>query len=178
MWTYSPASMRRLPSSRRCATATYGGWPVLSKFGLDDHGLRARDPRRVYCPSTVVVQTVPYADRAGDDFMIQGMGAIMDLTGDAEGGPQKIVVAYVDIVTGVYATVAILAALRDRDIRGRGSHIDMSLLDCQVGVLANQAMNFLASGQTPRRLGNAHPNIAPYQTFAAEDGHQIGRAHV
>src|SRR3546814_8331689 len=86
--------------------------------------------------------------------MIQGVGGIMDLTGDPEGEPQKIGVAYVDIFTGVYATVAILAALRDRDIRGRGSHIDMSLLDCQVGVLANQAMNFLASGQTPRRLGN------------------------
>src|SRR3546814_19012703 len=84
--------------------------------------------------------------------MIQGMGGIMDLTGDPEGEPQKIGVAYVDIFSGVYATVAILAALRDRDIRGRGSHIDMSLLDCQVGVLANQAMNFLASGQTPRRL--------------------------
>src|SRR3546814_18984750 len=102
--------------------------------------------------------------------MIQGMGGIMDLTGDPEGEPQKIGVAYVDIFTGVYATVAILAALRDRDIRGRGSHIDMSLLVCQVGVLANHAMNFLARGQTPRRLGNAHPHIAPYKTFAAEEG--------
>ena len=145
----------------------------LRKYGLDAHSLRAINPHLVYCSITGFGQTGPYADRAGYDFMIQGMGGIMDLTGDPEGEPQKIGVAYVDIFTGVYATVAILAALRDRDIRGRGSHIDMSLLDCQVGVLANQAMNFLASGQTPRRLGNAHPNIAPYQTFAAEDGHLI-----
>src|SRR3546814_5067554 len=99
----------------------------LRKYGLDAHSLRAINPRLVYCSITGFGQTGPYADRAGYDFMIQGMGGIMDLTGDPEGEPQKIGVAYVDIFTGVYATVAILAALRDRDIRGRGSHIDMSL---------------------------------------------------
>ena len=145
----------------------------LSKYGLDAQSLRAINPRLIYCSITGFGQTGPYADRAGYDFMIQGMGGIMDLTGDPEGEPQKVGVAYADIFTGVYATVAILAALRDRDVQGRGCHVDMSLLDCQVGVLANQAMNFLASGQTPHRLGNAHPNIAPYQTFAAEDGHVI-----
>ena len=145
----------------------------LKKYGLDAESLRAINPRLVYCSITGFGQTGPYADRAGYDFMIQGMGGIMDLTGDPEGEPQKIGVAYADIFTGVYATVAILAALRDRDMRGRGCHVDMSLLDCQVGVLANQAMNFLAGGQTPHRLGNAHPNIAPYQTFAAQNGHVI-----
>src|SRR3546814_913183 len=115
----------------------------------------------------------PYAARAGYDFMIQGMGGIMDLTGDPEGEPQKIGVAFADIFTGVYASTAILAALRGRETTGKGCHIDMALLDTQVAVLANQAMNYLVSGEAPRRLGNAHPNIAPYQTFAVADGHVI-----
>ena len=105
--------------------------------------------------------------RAGYDFMIQGMGGIMDLTGEPDGEPQKSGVAFADIFTGLYASTAILAALRGRDATGEGAHIDMALLDTQVAVLANQAMNYLVSGETPRRLGNAHPNIAPYQTFAA-----------
>lgn len=145
----------------------------LSKYGLDYASLSALNPRLVYCSITGFGQNGPYAARAGYDFMIQGMGGIMDLTGDPAGEPQKIGVAFADIFTGVYASTAILAALRGRDATGRGAHIDMALLDVQVAVLANQAMNYLVSGESPTRLGNAHPNIAPYQTFAVADGHVI-----
>src|SRR3546814_17416432 len=135
--------------------------------GLELGGLSGLNPWFVYFSVPVFGQDGPSVARAGYDFMIQGMGGIMDLTGDPEGEPQKIGVAYVDIFTGVYATVAILAALRDRDIRGRGSHIDMSLLDCMVGVLANPAMNFLVSGQTTRPHCNTTTNIAPHTNFSA-----------
>ncbi|HEY9552057.1 CaiB/BaiF CoA transferase family protein [Allosphingosinicella sp.] len=145
----------------------------LQKYGLDYASLSALNPRLVYCSITGFGQDGPYAARAGYDFMIQGMGGIMDLTGDPEGEPQKIGVAFADIFTGVYASTAILAALRGRETTGKGCHIDMALLDTQVAVLANQAMNYLVSGEAPRRLGNAHPNIAPYQTFAVADGHVI-----
>ncbi|HKR86913.1 MAG TPA: CaiB/BaiF CoA-transferase family protein [Phenylobacterium sp.] len=145
----------------------------LAKYGLDASSLRALSPRLVYCSVTGFGQAGPYAARAGYDFMIQGLGGIMDLTGDPEGEPQKVGVAYADIFTGVYAAVAILAALRQRDATGQGAHIDMALLDCQVGVLANQAMNYLVTDEPPRRLGNAHPNIAPYQTFPTATGHVI-----
>jgi crotonobetainyl-CoA:carnitine CoA-transferase CaiB-like acyl-CoA transferase len=145
----------------------------LARYGLDATSLRALNPRLVYCSITGFGQDGPYAQRAGYDFMIQGMGGIMDLTGDPAGEPQKIGVAFADIFTGVYASTAILAALRGRDATGEGCHIDMALLDTQVAVLANQAMNYLVSGATPHRLGNAHPNIAPYQTFAVADGHVI-----
>jgi crotonobetainyl-CoA:carnitine CoA-transferase CaiB-like acyl-CoA transferase len=145
----------------------------LARYGLDAESLRALNPRLVYCSVTGFGQTGPYADRAGYDFMIQGLGGIMDLTGDPAGEPQKVGVAYADIFTGVYATVAILAALRRRDRTGVGATIDMALLDCQVSVLANQALNYLVSGVSPQRLGNAHPNIAPYQTFPVADGHLI-----
>ncbi len=145
----------------------------LRRYGLDYESLRAVDPRLVYCSITGFGQSGPYAPRAGYDFMIQGLGGIMDLTGDPDGPPQKVGVAYADIFTGLYAAVAILAALRRRDETGEGCHIDMALLDTQVSVLANQAMNYLVSGVSPRRLGNAHPNIVPYQVFAASDGHLI-----
>jgi len=145
----------------------------LAKYGLDYAALSALNPRLVYCSITGFGQDGPYAARAGYDFMIQGMGGIMDLTGDPEGEPQKIGVAFADIFTGVYASNAILAALHGRAATGKGCHIDMALLDTQVAVLANQAMNYLVSGEPPRRLGNAHPNIAPYQTFALADGHVI-----
>jgi crotonobetainyl-CoA:carnitine CoA-transferase CaiB-like acyl-CoA transferase len=145
----------------------------LAKYGLDYASLSALNPRLIYCSITGFGQTGPYAARAGYDFMIQGMGGIMDLTGDPDGEPQKIGVAFADIFTGVYAANAILAALHGREANGKGCHIDMALLDTQVAVLANQAMNYLVSGETPRRLGNAHPNIAPYQTFAVADGHII-----
>jgi crotonobetainyl-CoA:carnitine CoA-transferase CaiB-like acyl-CoA transferase len=145
----------------------------LKKYGLDYESLRSVNPRLVYCSVTGFGQNGPYASRAGYDFMIQGLGGIMDLTGDAEGEPQKIGVAYVDIFTGVYSVVGILAALRRRDQTREGAHLDMALLDVQTSVLANQAMNYLASGQSPRRMGNAHPNIVPYQVFPVADGHVI-----
>jgi len=145
----------------------------LARYGLDYASLSAVNPKLVYCSITGFGQDGPYAARAGYDFMIQGMGGIMDLTGDPDGEPQKIGVAFADIFTGVYASTAILAALRGRDATGTGCWIDMALLDTQVAVLANQAMNYLVSGTPPRRLGNAHPNIAPYQTFALADAHVI-----
>ena len=145
----------------------------LARYGLDHASLAAINPRLVYCSITGFGQDGPYAPRAGYDFMIQGLGGIMDLTGDPDGPPQKIGVAFADIFTGVYAATAILAALRGRDATGMGCHIDMALLDVQVAVLANQAMNYLVGGTVPHRLGNAHPNVVPYQTFAVADGHVI-----
>jgi crotonobetainyl-CoA:carnitine CoA-transferase CaiB-like acyl-CoA transferase len=145
----------------------------LKKYGLDYESLKAVNSRLVYCSITGFGQDGPYASRAGYDFMIQGMGGIMDLTGDPDGEPQKIGVAFADIFTGVYSVVGILAALRRRDATGAGAQLDMALLDVQTSVLANQAMNYLASGQTPRRMGNAHPNIVPYQVFPVADGHVI-----
>ena len=145
----------------------------LAKYGLDYESLKAINPRLVYCSITGFGQTGPYRERAGYDFLIQGMAGIMDLTGDPAGEPQKIGVAFSDIFTGLYSVIAIQAALAQRTRTGLGQHIDMALLDTSVGVLANQAMNFLATGKPPRRLGNAHPNIAPYQTFAVADGHLI-----
>ncbi|MFG1244566.1 CaiB/BaiF CoA-transferase family protein [Xanthobacter sp. V7C-4] len=145
----------------------------LKKYGLDYASLKAENPRLVYCSVTGFGQDGPYAPRAGYDFLVQGMGGIMDLTGAPEGEPQKVGVAFADIFTGLYATVGILAALRRREETGIGGHVDMALLDTQVGVLANQAMNYLTSGKAPRRMGNAHPNIVPYQVFPCADGYFI-----
>ncbi|WP_110648246.1 CaiB/BaiF CoA transferase family protein [Salinicola peritrichatus] len=148
----------------------------LAGYGLDYASLKRLKPDLVYCSITGFGQDGPYAERAGYDFLIQGMGGLMSLTGgaDAAGGePTKVGVAITDIFTGLYAANAILAALRRRDASGEGAYIDMALLDVQVGVLANQALNYLTSGQVPRRMGNAHPNIVPYQAFAAADGHLI-----
>ena len=145
----------------------------LARFGLDYDSLRAINPRLVYCSITGFGQAGPYRDRAGYDFMVQGMSGIMDLTGEPDGAPQKIGVAFTDIFTGLYSVIAIQAALTQRERTGLGQHIDMALLDTSVGVLANQAMNYLATGVSPRRLGNIHPNIAPYQTFPVADGHFI-----
>jgi crotonobetainyl-CoA:carnitine CoA-transferase CaiB-like acyl-CoA transferase len=145
----------------------------LAKFGLDYESLRAVNPRLVYCSVTGFGQDGPYAGRAGYDFMIQGMGGIMSLTGEPAGEPQKIGVAFGDIFTGLYGTIAIQAALADRVRSGRGQYVDMALFDCMAGVLANQALNYLASGIVPGRLGNAHPNIVPYQVFPVADGHLI-----
>ena len=142
----------------------------LGKFGLDYDSLHRLNPRLVYCSITGFGQDGPYASRPGYDFMIQGMGGIMDLTGDPSGEPQKSGVAFADLFTGLYAVIAIQAALSHRDRSGAGQWIDMALLDAQVGVLANQALNYLASGSPPRRLGNAHPNIVPYQLFPVADG--------
>jgi crotonobetainyl-CoA:carnitine CoA-transferase CaiB-like acyl-CoA transferase len=145
----------------------------LQRFGLDYAAVAAANAGIVYCSITGFGQTGPYAPRAGYDFIIQGMGGIMSLTGEPDGPPQKAGVAYADIFTGVYSAVAILAALRERDRTGRGAHIDMALLDCQVGVLANQALNWMVSGKVPHRMGNGHANLVPYQAFAAADGEVI-----
>jgi crotonobetainyl-CoA:carnitine CoA-transferase CaiB-like acyl-CoA transferase len=149
----------------------------LKRYGLDYASLEPHNPRLVYCSITGFGQTGPYAHRAGYDFMIQGMGGIMSLTGQPDGTPgaepMKCGVAFADIFTGLYATIGITAALHHRDRTGLGQYIDMALLDSQVAVLANQALNYLVSGQAPGRLGNAHPNIVPYQTFATLDGHII-----
>ncbi len=145
----------------------------LVKYGLDHESLKAVNPKLIYCSITGFGQTGPYAHRAGYDFMIQGMGGIMDLTGAPDGEPQKIGVAFADIFTGLYGVVGVLAALRRRELTGEGEHVDMSLLDAQTGVLANQALNYFVSGNAPKRMGNAHPNIVPYQVFPASDGHLI-----
>jgi len=145
----------------------------LEKFGLDYESLRSLNPRLVYCSVTGFGQSGPYAHRAGYDFMVQGLAGIMDLTGDPDGEPQKIGVAFADIFTGTYGVIGILAALAQRERTGVGQHIDLALLDSMVGVLANQAMNYLISHESPRRMGNAHPNIVPYQVFAVRDGHVI-----
>lgn len=146
----------------------------LAAYGLDYASLRQINPNLIYCSITGFGQTGPYAKRAGYDFMIQGLGGLMSLTGRPEGedgaGPVKVGVALTDILTGLYSTVAILAALAHRDQHGDGQHIDMALLDVQVACLANQAMNYLTTGTPPRRLGNAHPNIVPYQDFPTADG--------
>ncbi|WP_417667277.1 CaiB/BaiF CoA transferase family protein [Roseibium sp.] len=145
----------------------------LKKYGLDYDSLKRINPRLVYCSVTGFGQDGPYAHRAGYDFMIQGMGGIMDLTGLPDGEPQKIGVAFADIFTGLYGVIGVLAALRKRNDTGRGDHVDMALLDSLTGVLANQALNYFVSGKAPKRLGNAHPNIVPYQVFAVSDGHLI-----
>jgi crotonobetainyl-CoA:carnitine CoA-transferase CaiB-like acyl-CoA transferase len=145
----------------------------LKKYGLGYESLKAVNPRLIYCSITGFGQDGPYAARAGYDFMIQGMAGIMDLTGEPDGPPEKMGVAFADIFTGLYSVIGIQAALIQRERTGLGQHIDMALFDCMTGVLANQAMNYLASGNTPRRLGNAHPNIAPYQTLAVSDGYFI-----
>ncbi|SIS89935.1 CaiB/BaiF CoA transferase family protein [Phaeovulum vinaykumarii] len=145
----------------------------LARFGLDAASLRAAHPGLVYCSITGFGQTGPYAGRAGYDFLIQGMSGIMSLTGDPAGEPQKIGVAFTDIFAGLYAVIGIQAALAARGISGQGAHVDIALLDCATGVLANQALNYLSTGTAPQRMGNAHPNIVPYQVFACADGHVI-----
>lgn len=142
----------------------------LARYGLDYASLSAINPRLVYCSITGFGQDGPYATRAGYDFIVQGMSGIMDLTGEPAGAPQKIGVAFADIMTGLYAVIAIQAALSMRDRTGRGQQIDMALLDTMTGVLANQAMNWFASGVSPTRVGNAHANIAPYAVFPCADG--------
>ncbi|WP_424972409.1 CaiB/BaiF CoA transferase family protein [Dinoroseobacter sp. S76] len=145
----------------------------LAKYQLDYPSLAELNPRLIYCSITGFGQDGPYAHRAGYDFMIQGMSGLMSITGEADGMPQKVGVAVTDIVTGLYGTIGILAAIEQRHRTGRGQHIDMSLLDCATALLANQAMNQLVTGSPPARHGNAHPNIAPYQVFPTSDGHVI-----
>lgn len=149
----------------------------LTRYGLDAESLRAVNPRLVFCSVTGFGQTGPYRDRAGYDYAVQGLGGLMSVTGERDalpgGGPQKVGVAVADLFTGMYATVAILAALRHRDATGEGQVVDMALLDTQVAMLANLGSNYLTTGVAPRRMGNAHQNIVPYQVFQASDGHLI-----
>lgn len=149
----------------------------LARYGLDYDSLKAVNPGIIYCSITGFGQTGPYRQRAGYDFLIQGMGGLMSVTGEADdqpgGGPMKVGVAIVDIFTGMYATTAVLAALANRERSGIGQYIDLALFDVQVATLANQATNYLVSGRSPERLGNTHPNIVPYQVFATSDSHII-----
>lgn len=145
----------------------------LKRYGLDYESIRALNPTIVYCSITGFGQTGPYAKRPGYDYMIQAMGGLMSLTGEPAGEPMKSAVAVADLFTGMYAVSAILAALRHAERTGEGQHIDVALLDCQVAMLANLGMNYLVSGETPQRLGNAHASIAPYQVFATADGHVV-----
>jgi len=146
----------------------------MRRYGLDYESLRAEHPGLVYCSITGFGQTGPYAPRAGYDFIVQGMGGFMSVTGEGEqvpgSSPQKAGVAIADLFTGAQATIAILAALTHRDRTGEGQHLDICLLDTQVAMMANMATNYLATGQSPVRWGNAHPNIVPYQTFQVADG--------
>ncbi len=142
----------------------------LAKYGLDYASLFALNPRLIYCSITGFGQDGPYAPRAGYDYVIQGMSGLMSVTGDPDGQPQKAGVAVVDVFTGVYSVAAILAAVHQRHTTGRGQHIDMALLDVAVSVMANQAMNYLATGQAPGRIGNAHQNLVPYAVFDCADG--------
>ncbi|MDR5903451.1 CaiB/BaiF CoA transferase family protein [Halomonas icarae] len=143
----------------------------LAKYGLDYASLHTLNPRLIGCSITGFGQDGPYAHRAGYDFMIQAMGGLMSLTGEADGLPMKTGVAITDVMTGLYATVGVLAALQERERTGVGRHVDVALLDVQVATLANQALNVLVSGKNPERHGNAHPNIVPYQVFACADGY-------
>lgn len=145
----------------------------LKKYRLDYDSLKAINPRLIYCSITGFGQNGPYAQRAGYDFMIQGMAGIMSITGEPTGEPMKVGVAFADIFTGLHAVIAINAALFHRERTGQGQFLDLALLDSQVAVLANQAANYLVGGKVPKRLGNAHPNIVPYQTFETSDGHII-----
>ena len=149
----------------------------LKKYGLDYAALSQINDRLIYCSITGFGHTGPYKDRAGYDFLLQGMGGLMSVTGEPDGkpggGPMKVGVAIVDVMTGMYAAVAVLAALAHRERTAKGDYIDLSLLDVQVAMLANQAMNYLVGGKAPGRLGNAHPNIVPYQAFATAEGHLI-----
>jgi formyl-CoA transferase len=149
----------------------------LARYGLDYPALRKANPRLVYCSITGFGQDGPYSRRAGYDFLAQGMGGFMSITGEADdqpgGGPQKAGVAVTDLMTGMYAAVAILAAIESRRTTGEGQYIDMALLDVGVGMLSNMHLNYFASGESPKRWGNAHPNIVPYQVFPCADGHII-----
>ena len=145
----------------------------LARFGLDFQSLHARYPRLIYCSITGFGQTGPYASRAGYDYIVQGMSGLMSVTGEPTTQPQKVGVAVTDIYTGIYASTGILAALHQREKTGKGQMVDMALFDVAVATMANQAMNFLASGKAPSRMGNAHPNIVPYQVFDCSDGYII-----
>lgn len=145
----------------------------LKKYGLDYESLKKINPKLVYCSITGFGQDGPYAARAGYDFIVQGMSGLMSITGPAGGEPQKVGVAVTDIFTGLYSVIAIQAALRHAEATGQGQHVDMALFDAQMSVLANQNLNYLVSGNSPVQMGNAHPNISPYEVLPVSDGHFI-----
>jgi crotonobetainyl-CoA:carnitine CoA-transferase CaiB-like acyl-CoA transferase len=145
----------------------------LAKYGMDFETLHERFPKLIYCSITGFGQTGPYAHRAGYDFIIQGISGLMSITGEPDRQPQKHGMAITDLFTGIYSTTAILAAVLQRTRTGVGQHIDMALLDCAVAITGNQAMNYLTTGTPPSRLGNAHPNLTPYEVFETSDGHLI-----
>ena len=144
-----------------------------AKYGLDYESLSKINPRLIYCSITGFGQTGPYKDRPGYDFLVQAMGGLMSVTGDQQSGPQKVGVALTDVMTGLYATVGILTAVAEREKSGLGQHVDLALLDVTAATLANQATNYLVGDKVPTGLGNAHPNIVPYQSFETRDGHCI-----
>ena len=168
--------VRRLAATSDILVENYkrGG---LARYRLDYESLSAVNPGLVYCSITGFGQTGPYADRAGYDFLIQAMGGLMSITGERDdlpgGGPQKVGVAVTDVLTGLYTAIAALAAVREREKTGEGKHIDMALFDVAVASTANQAMNYLVTGEAPGRMGNGHPNVVPYQSFATADGHVV-----
>ncbi|MDE0333918.1 MAG: CaiB/BaiF CoA-transferase family protein [Defluviicoccus sp.] len=168
--------VRRLAATSDILVENYkrGG---LARYRLDYESLRAVNPGLVYCSITGFGQTGPYAGRAGYDFLIQAMGGLMSITGERDdlpgGGPQKVGVAVTDVLTGLYTAIAALAAVREREKTGQGKHIDMALFDVAVASTANQAMNYLVTGEAPGRMGNGHPNVVPYQSFATSDGHVV-----
>src|SRR5512139_3950633 len=149
----------------------------MARYGLDAASLRALHPRLVYCSVTGFGQTGPYRERAGYDYAVQGMGGLMSITGERDdlpgGGPQKVGIAVTDVVTGMYAALSVVSALRHRDATGVGQYIDMALFDTIVAFNANQILNFWCSGEVPKRYGNAHANIVPYEVFPSADGHII-----
>ncbi|MCX7693491.1 CoA transferase [Tepidimonas taiwanensis] len=171
----SPTGIEQVRSLAREADVLIENYKVgqLAKYGLDARSLQALNPRLIYCSITGYGQTGPLAHKAGYDFAIQAEGGLMSITGEPDGEPQKVGVAVVDLMTGVYAATAILAALHERQRTGRGRVLDVALLDVQVAMLANQASNQLIGQRTPRRMGNAHPNIVPYQAFPTRDGHLV-----
>jgi crotonobetainyl-CoA:carnitine CoA-transferase CaiB-like acyl-CoA transferase len=171
----SPAGAAQVRELAREADILLENYKVgqLAKYGLDCASLQSLNPRLIYCSITGYGQTGPLAHKAGYDFAIQAEGGLMSVTGEAGGEPQKVGVAVTDVMTGVYATTAILAALHERHATGKGRHIDAALFDVQVAMLANQASNQLVSGRTPTRMGNAHPNIVPYQAFPTRDGQLV-----
>jgi crotonobetainyl-CoA:carnitine CoA-transferase CaiB-like acyl-CoA transferase len=146
---------------------------ALARHGLGWEQVSARHPRLVYCSITGFGQSGPYAGRAGYDFLVQAMGGLMSITGDPDGPPMKVGVAIADLLTGMYAATAVLAALAHRDRTGRGQHVELALLDVQIATLANQVENYLVTGRSPPRPGNSHPSIVPYQAFATRDGHAV-----
>jgi len=170
-----PADLERLKALIAGADVLVENFKLggLARYGLDYPTLAAINPRLVYVSITGFGQTGPRASQPGYDFLIQGMSGVMDLTGDPAGEPQKVGVAWIDVFTGLYGVIGVQAALAERQRSGRGQHIDLSLLDVGVAVLANQAMNYLISGTSPSRMGNTHPNIVPYQVFPVRDGHVI-----